>query len=43
MKREWNQSADRLANVALHQQQGVDIVPEEEFKDLEAIIVYLSF
>ena len=37
MKRDWNQSADRLANAALHQQQGVDKVPEGEWKDLETI------
>ena len=37
MKREWNQSADRLANAALQQQQGVDEIPEEEWKDLETI------
>ena len=37
MKRDWNQSADRLANAALHQQQGVDKVPKEEWKDLETI------
>ncbi|CAI5706525.1 unnamed protein product [Peronospora effusa] len=37
MKREWNQSADRLANAALQQQRGVEIIPEEEWKDLEEI------
>ena len=37
VKRDWNQSADRLASEALHQQRGVDSVPRKEWPGLEAI------
>ena len=35
MKREWNQSTERLTNAALHQQQEIRTVPEKEWKILE--------
>ncbi|ETO99646.1 hypothetical protein F441_22938 [Phytophthora nicotianae CJ01A1] len=34
VKRDWNQSADRLANMALHQQEGTVVTSEAEHDDL---------
>ncbi|ETP02541.1 hypothetical protein F441_20407, partial [Phytophthora nicotianae CJ01A1] len=33
-KRDWNQSADRLANTALHQQKGTVVTSEADCNDL---------
>ena len=37
VKRDWNRSANRLASTALHRQEGVVTVPNEERPDLEVI------
>ncbi|ETP27896.1 hypothetical protein F442_22818 [Phytophthora nicotianae P10297] len=37
VKRDWNQSADRLANTALHQQEGTVVTSEADHDDLVVI------